>query len=147
MNQLWLWSRKMLWQCVWAHWGVCVCVSAVWSFISTKWQINHSVATVGLCSLSVWTINLRNNPHLPLLCYIRQGCGCDAQKYFNKNILKNTNKSRLSVMCLGFCSSVAWKAGWGRQMTFPTISHHELELGISMLYFPAFPVPCHQFGH
>lgn len=45
---------------LWQH----VCATAVWSFISTKWQINQGAAAVGLCSLSVWTINLRLHPPL-----------------------------------------------------------------------------------
>jgi len=53
---------------------VCVYVTAVGSFISTKWQINQGAATVGLRSLSVCTINLQLPPP-PFPPLIRQGCG------------------------------------------------------------------------
>lgn len=55
----------------------CVCVTAVWSFISTKWQINQSAATVGLRSLTGRAINLQLHLPLSLLLNFHQtGCGC-----------------------------------------------------------------------
>lgn len=54
---------------LWQH----VCESAVWSFIRTKWEINHGTATVGLCSLSVRTINLQLPPSACLLPFFQTG--------------------------------------------------------------------------
>lgn len=97
----------------WQH----VCVTAVWSFISTKWQINQGAATVGLCSLSVCTINLGLQPPPPLLPlsfspFIRQGCGWGYTD-LEKQLLLWKNIPNIQTTTTIFDGSCSYSSGSG----------------------------------